>query len=214
MTNFPFAHTDLRGADLSNADLSGADLRGAYLRGANLRGADLRSANLIGADLSAADLSGAYLMGANFSNADLRDANLSGVNLSGADFSGANLRDADLSGADLRDADLSGANLLGADFSDVDVPVIPDIDATILAAIEMPGAALEMARWHTCETTHCRAGWAIHLAGDAGYALEERLGSSAAGALIYAASGSHPVPEWGATDEDALEDLRLRAQKK
>ena len=156
-----------------------------------------------------ANLSGADLSGARHDDADLRDANLRDADLSDADLSCANLSRADLSGVDF-----SGANLLGADFSDVDVPVIPDIDATILAAIEVPGAALEMARWHTCETTHCRAGWAVHLAGEAGYALEKRLGPSAAGALIYAASGSHPVPEWGATDEDALEDLRLRAQKK
>ena len=201
MTNFSNADLSgeyLSGADLSDADLSGADLSRAdfsdanfsraYLRDANLRGANLSGADLIGADLSAADLSGAYLIGADFSAANLRDANLSG-------------------------ADLSGANLRGADLGDADVPVIPHIDATILAAIEVPGAELEMGMWHTCETTHCRAGWAIHLAGEAGYALEKRLGSSAAGALIYTASGSHPVPEWNVTDDDALEDLRLRAQK-
>ena len=143
-----------------------------------------------------------------FARADLR-----GADLSGADFRNANLSGANLSGADLSGVDFSGANLLGADFSDVDVPVIPDIDATILAAIEAPGAVLNMSEWHTCETTHCRAGWAVHLAGEAGYALEERLGSSAAGALIYAAAGSHPVPEWTVTDDAALEDLRFRAQR-
>ena len=181
------------------ANLSGADLSGEYLSGVDLRSANLSNANLSNANLSNANLSNADLSCANLSRADLSDANLSGADLSRADLSGV---------------DLSGANLLGADFSDVDVPVIPDIDATILAAIEVPGAALNMSAWHTCETSHCRAGWAIHLAGDAGYALEERLGPSAAGALIYAASGSHPVPEWNVTDEDALEDLRFRAQKK
>ena len=158
-------------------------------------------ADLSGADLSGADLSGEYLSGADLSGANLSDAYLRGADLRGADLRNANFSDADLSGADLRDAD----------FSDLNVPAIPDIDATILNAIEVPGAALEMARWHTCETTHCRAGWAVHLAGEAGYALEKRLGSSAAGALIYAASGSHPVPEWTVTDEDALEDMRMRA---
>ena len=203
MTNFPFAHADLSGeylsgADLSDADLSGADLSRADFSDANFSRAYLRDANLRGANLSNANLSNADLVGVDLSDANLRGAYLRGANLRGADFSRANF---------------SNANLRGADFGDADVPVIPDIDATILDAIEAPGAALEMARWHTCETSHCRAGWAIHLAGDAGYALEERLGPSAAGALIYAASGSHPVPEWGATDDAALEDLRLRAQR-
>ena len=208
MTNLTIEYANLSGADLSGEYLSGVDLRSANLSGADLRGADLRDA-----DLRSANLSNANLSNANLSNANLSNADLSCANLSRADLSDANLSGADLSRADLSGVDLSGANLLGADFSDVDVPVIPDIDATILAAIEVPGAALEMARWHTCETTHCRAGWAIHLAGEAGYALEKRLGSSAAGALIYTASGSHPVPEWNVTDEDALEDMRLRAQR-
>ena len=109
---------------------------------------------------------------------------------------------ADLRGADLRDANLSGANL--------SAPVVQSIDAAILAAID-GGGALAMGDWHTCETTHCRAGWAIHLAGQAGYDLECRVGPATAGALIYAASGSHPVPDFFATDSAALDDLRARA---
>ena len=70
-----------------------------------------------------------------------------------------------------------------------------------------------MSGWHLCGTTHCRAGWAIHLAGAAGYALEDRIGSSAAGALIYAASRPElPVPDFFASDEDALADLREHAK--
>ena len=98
--------------------------------------------------------------------------------------------------------------------------MIPQIDAAILAAIEQPGARLEMSDWHggtsgsdACGTTHCRAGWAITLAGDAGRELERRFGPSAAGALIYAASGSHPVPNFFADNETALADLRARAAR-
>ena len=65
-----------------------------------------------------------------------------------------------------------------------------------------------MSDWHTCETTHCRAGWAIHLAGAAGYALEQKLGSAElAGRAIYLASTGR-APSFYASDEDALEDLR------
>jgi hypothetical protein len=38
-----------------------------------------------------------------------------------------------------------------------------------------------MDTWHTCETTHCIAGWAVHLAGAEGKALEEKHGAYLAG---------------------------------
>src|SRR5204862_414352 len=83
-------------------------------------------------------------------------ANLSGANLRGADLSGANLRGANLRDADLRDADLPY------------VPLIENLDSKVLAAVTTPGNALKMDNWHTCETRHCRAGWAIVLAGESG----------------------------------------------
>ena len=115
--------------------------------------------------------------------------------------------------AEKNKADLRHANLRHADFGLPHLPVIPGIDAAILSAIEMGDNALAMGGWHMCETTHCRAGWAIHLAGPAGYMLEDVIGPSAAGALIYAASGSHPVPDWHTTNEAALADMRARAAK-
>jgi|GEM_PF-6593085 len=38
--------------------------------------------------------------------------------------------------------------------------------------------ALKMDKWHSCNTTHCLAGWGVHLEGAAGYALERELGSN------------------------------------
>ena len=194
------------GAAVKVAYKSDADLSGAVLRGAVLRGADLRDADLSDADLRDADLSGADLRDADLRGADLRDADLSGAVLRGADLRGADLRDADLSGADLRGADLRDADLS-------DVPVIPDIDAKILAAIE-GGGTLKMDTWHTCETTHCRAGWAITIAGEAGKALEDKFGSAAAGALIYMKSTpDERIPNFYAGDAAAMADIKARAKK-
>lgn len=118
---------------------------------------------------------------------------------------------ADLSDANLSDANLSDADLRGADLSAFVIPALPNIDAAILAAIES-GGELDMREWHVCETTHCRAGWAITLAGDAGKALENRVAPCAAGALIYAVSRpGMPVPDFYATDEDAMADIRACA---
>src|SRR5262245_38440110 len=173
---------DLRGADLRGADLRGADLRGAYLSDADLSDAYLRGAYLSDADLSDADLSGADLSGAYLSRADLRGAYLSDAYLRGAYLRGAYLSDADLSGAYLSRADLSGADLSGADLPYI--PIVEQLDAKILAAIET-GGELKMKEWHTCETTHCRYGWAITLAGDAGRVLEGEVGPLTAGARVY-----------------------------
>ena len=90
---------------------------------------------------------------------------------------------------------------------DLEVPVVPDLDAKVLAAVGTDGAHLNMAAWH-CGTTHCRAGWAITLAGHHGTKLEAALGSEAAGRLIYEASTGRPAPDFYAGDTCALEDIR------
>ena len=151
------------GREGARASLREADLRGANLRGANLRGADLRGA----------DLRNAVLSGANLRGAVLSYAVLSGAVLSGADLSGANLRGAVLSGADL-----SGA---------IGLPIAADAPAR-LRAVAMASLAdadaLNMDTWHTCETTHCIAGWAIHQAGEPGRILEALHGPALAGRLL------------------------------
>jgi hypothetical protein len=97
------------------------------------------------------------------------------------------------------------------------VPVIQALDARILAAIEARPDSLDMGHWHgdddanpACETTHCRAGWAVHLAGEAGYALERKYDAEHAGRLIYTASVGY-VPNFFADNETALADIRARA---
>ena len=156
---------NLRDANLRDADLSYADLRDANLRDADLSYADLRDANLSDADLSYADLS----------YADLRDANLRH----------ANLRDANLSDADLRYANLGGGpengitpKTFGLSACDADLP------RRVAEAALKSDDGLKMSAWHTCETTHCLAGWAVHLSGPAGYALEKATSPSVAGAML------------------------------
>ena len=166
----------------------------ANLRGANLRGADLYSANLRGANLR-----GANLRGANLSGADLYSANLSGADLSGADLYSANL-----SGADLGDANLRGAKLSGAS----GLPVVADSAERLIAAAAAATAkpdALEMESWHTCDTTHCLGGWAIHQAGPLGAVLEQTLGAPIAALLLL---GPEAQSHFWDSREDALAYLQ------
>ena len=116
-----------------------------------------------------------------------RDGGLFEADLSGADLHGANLRVADLRGANLTGAYLSGAYLTGAYLrgaTGLDLPS-PDLAAARLTAVARAAlassGALDMECWHTCETTHCIAGWAIHLAGEEGAQLEREFGSEIAG---------------------------------
>lgn len=145
---------------------------------------------------------------ADLSGADLSWADLLGADLRGANIRGADLRWANLFGANIRGADLSGANLSGA----IGLPSIDaafDINSAVAASCKNPGA-LEMGIWHTCDTTHCRAGWAVVLHPQ-GKLLESIYGTNAAAALIYNACGGF-VPDFYASNEDAMKDIIEKAK--
>ena len=85
------------------------------------------------------------------------------------------------------------------------VPLVDDLDQRMLGAVE--SGALDMRNWH-CGTTHCRAGWAITFAGDDGKKLESLVGPETAGRLIYEASTGRIAPDFYASNEDAIADIR------
>lgn len=85
----------------------------------------------------------------------------------------------------------------------------------MLKAAESPGA-LDMNKWHTCKTTHCRAGWVVHLAGERGRALEAASSTLFAAMHIYLASSPNiPVSpvRFFDTNEAALADMRRCAEE-
>ena len=174
---------------------------------------------------------------ANLTDADLADANLAHADLARANLAGADLADANLAGAYLARAYLADARNVptGTEITDPtepyqrvvdpagyarraeryrlrhpEVPVVPDLDRRILEVIDSGAGKLEMGQWHSCETTHCRAGWAITLGGALGKALEAERGPAMAGHMIYLASTGRSA-HFYATNEAALEDLRKRA---
>ena len=156
-------------------------------------------AHRTGADLRGADLTGAVLRGA-----VLTDAVLTGADLTDADLRGADLTDAVLTDADLRGAVLTDAVLRG-------VPKIENIHSAVFEMASAPGA-LDMGQWH-CGTSHCRAGWVVTLAGGEGKALESRVGTPAAAALIYLASDPtlERIPDFYCGNELALADMKRLA---
>ena len=70
-----------------------------------------------------------------------------------------------------------------------------------------------MGNWHSCDTTHCRAGWVVHLAGKPGYALEKRTSPIFAAMQIYKASGYEISPvRFFDGNKNALEDMKRLAE--
>jgi hypothetical protein len=210
------ARADLTDAYLARADLTDADLAHANLTDAYFTDADLAHANLTDADLTRADLADANLADADLTRADLTDAYLAGAYLAHANLTDAIGIDPNTPRTDppepyVRDRtpDYAGR---AARYRErhPQVPVVERLDSRILGLVESGEGKLDMRAWHTCETTHCRAGWAVTLAGEAGKKLEDEVGSYRAGSMIYRASTGRS-PHFFATDEAALEDIRVCA---
>jgi hypothetical protein len=67
------------------------------------------------------------------------------------------------------------------------IPIVAELHKKIYEAASQP-EALAMNTWHTCEKTHCRAGWTVTLAGAKGKELERRFNTELAAMMIYDAS--------------------------
>lgn len=133
--------------DLVHKDFSGADLSGLDLQ--HIR---MRNCKFVGANLKKTDFTNAFLEGSDFRRADLTKTC----------FLSADLRNAKFAKATLVRTDFSYATLDGASFKDVDltklsyrVPVLPNIDAAILAALDVPENELDMTEWHVCDAPSC-----------------------------------------------------------
>ena len=99
---------------------------------------------------------------------------------------------------------------------------VENIDAAILDAIEHDKSkGLDMGSWHGgdvcdetnwCNTTHCRAGFAIGLAGKPGFDLAKKYGDEVAGRMIYAVSRpDKPLPDFHASTLAAMKDIKESA---
>ena len=71
-----------------------------------------------------------------------------------------------------------------------------------------------MSQVHFCETTQCRAGWVVTLAGEAGKALQAKFNWELAAMLIYRESGSPINPSrFYDGNEAALADMKKLAEE-
>jgi hypothetical protein len=89
------------------------------------------------------------------------------------------------------------------------IPIVKDLNIKVLDAVT-PTGALNMGEWHTCNTTHCWAGWIVHLAGKEGYDLEEKTSTEfAAKALFKQSTGkSIDTKNFHTDNETAMEKIK------
>jgi hypothetical protein len=106
---------------------------------------------------------------------------------------------------------------------DVKVPLLPYLNTKVLSAVLDNGNKLEMSIWHVCKTTHCRAGWTIHVCGKQGYDLEKEIGDEEKTAELILRTNypDKELPHFYANNdtgmecllEDAKEDYENRTRK-
>ena len=183
----------------ADADLCDADLGGAYLGGADLGGAYLGGADLGGCDLSTAKNVDAVRGLAHAKNYD-------------PNFRAPPRDEKALAERRAKWKPLTRAERI-AKYRErhPEVPIVEDLDAKILEALET-GGTLEMGTWHgdeVCGTTHCRGGFAVHLA-PGGYEFERTVcggDTERAARMIYRASTGR-APFFYDTNEGALADIK------
>ena len=108
-----------------------------------------------------------------------------------------------------RCSDCFGCFDLAAQKLEKTIPIIPQIHNAVRQAVESTPESLDMSSWHTCETTHCRAGWVVFLAGDPGKELEKQTSTEFAAKQIYKASSTIKVSptRFFETNEKAMADI-------
>ena len=112
-------------------------------------------------------------------------------------------------------SDIQGARPVAAKESQMLIPVIPNIHGVLLDAVKSKPHSLEMGAWHTCGTTHCRAGWITRLAGEAGKKLEGQTSTEFAAMQIYKASSPIRVSpvRFYESNEVAMRDIKRCAEE-
>jgi hypothetical protein len=76
---------------------------------------------------------------------------------------------------------------------ELDVPILKDPFGQMIEVINTEGCNLHMDSWHRCATTHCLAGWLVHLAGAQGYKLE--VGTYTATAALEMLKAATTIPD-------------------
>lgn len=149
-----------------------------------------------------------------------RSATLADVVDAGIDVRGIDYDELVLAGVDIRGVptqDLLDAGIwFGREYAGIDVAglYVYRLHRAVADAVGDHAEHLDMGTWHTsCGTAHCRAGWAVTLAGEQGEALEESVGTERAATTIYRISDPSRIdlPLFFVSRRSAHRDIQHRA---
>ena len=92
---------------------------------------------------------------------------------------------------------------------EIKIPLLKNLNSEVLASVLSNGNKLEMELVHVCKTTHCRAGWTIHVCGKQGYQLEKECENweEAASLILKANYPDRDLPSFYSSNENGM--LRL-----
>ena len=100
----------------------------------------------------------------------------------------------------------------GITIEDNKIPKVKNLYSQIFNKINNESCSIKMDQVHTCETTHCIAGWTIFLCGQEGKDLEQEYGWELAARKIH--EKNYPkkrLPYYYASNEAALAYVEARA---
>lgn len=206
--------------DFNNVRIEGRDLRHARFNRTRLQcttfvNCDLSNTRFYSAageytvfhqcNLGNALFDDAMLPRSSFDCSDLISTRFYGTNLRRASFSGTRLINVDFHGAQVQHASLTSSDCLK---TPRDLPIVRDASTRLLevaqTVLQDSDLRLCMSEWHTCHSTHCIAGWAIHLAGPLGELLEAEFGPANAGLFLL---GPEAASHFFVDEEAALDFL-------
>ena len=214
LADLRIARVNLTGATLMELRIAQVDLTGATLADLQDAGIDLRREPLDALVGEHIDLRGVPWADLADAQVDLTDTTLAELADAGIDLRGVTVADLGEAMVDLHGVTLADLTAAGIQPLPADVPVVPDLHRQMAEAVGTAGEHLAMRDWHDpCGTVHCRAGWAVELAGEAGWNLQRRYGSTpTAATMIYLASDpDYPLPSWYQSDDAALASIQEAA---
>jgi hypothetical protein len=206
--NCKFLNVDLTGIDFTNSSFRNVLFKKCVLNGANFTNTSVNSTKFHRCGLQEANFSNVR-MGTSY----FHDCNLTKVNFTNADLINSCFIDVDMDTVILTNANVSGIRLpmtkmpkqiLKCKGFPEEIVKNDNLLKEIAAIVLNDNEALEMFSWHTSDTIHCMAGWAIHLHPQ-GYQIEAASTTVIAAKLLL---GDEAESYFYVSNEEAIELLK------
>jgi hypothetical protein len=203
-----FASQDLSGKDFSYATFINCNFSKANLIEANFSFTCIKDCNFHNAVLCKSSFDHSDIWSSSFVFASLKDSTFKYSTIYHSNFKTSDCTNCNFKNAHLHSINFKQTTLKNSNFENITgIKIVSDTQQRLIAVAKDALASkdtLQMDLWHTCNTTHCIAGWAIHHAGEIGYCMENEIGAPIAGLILL---GPEAFKHFYDTDEQARKYL-------